>query len=304
MSVWAVLAWGGCGESHADGLQKAASYADSVYFANIDGDYARGIRMADTAFCMINAYYATLLPASCWDEHLTTDGGGEEELKWWAAGVKADYHLIMGLRNEVAIAALALRRWDVYGFNNFQFSHLYKLLTKDSSLEDFYLQQRKARSSLNMGIVLLVLLVSLFALSAYVVYFRRRILFRFNVMQVLPLALHYRDEADALRDVFVYDDGIVKGMMSWGRSEEPQGRRELCELYIDPCFQHEGVGARLIGHFTACAAADGMKTATLWVLEENPQARCFYEKMGFAFDGNRKQFPGTEAWLMEYTKAL
>ncbi len=126
----------------------------------------------------------------------------------------------------------------------------------------------------------------------------------FNVMQVLPLALHYRDEADALRDVFVYDDGIVKGMMSWGRSEEPQGRRELCELYIDPCFQHEGVGARLIGHFTACAAADGMKTATLWVLEENPQARRFYEKMGFAFDGNRKQFPGTEAWLMEYTKAL
>ena len=28
----------------------------------------------------------------------------------------------------------------------------------------------------------------------------------FNVMQVLPLALHYRDEADALRDVFVYDE--------------------------------------------------------------------------------------------------
>lgn len=126
----------------------------------------------------------------------------------------------------------------------------------------------------------------------------------FNVMQVLPLALHYRDEADALRDVFVYDDGIVKGMMSWGRSEEPQGRRELCELYIDPCFQREGVGAGLIADFVAHAAADGMTTATLWVLEENPQARRFYEKMGFAFDGRRKQFPGTEAWLMEYAKAL
>ena len=214
MSVWAVLAWGGYGESHADGLQKAASYADSVYFANIDGDYARGIRMADTAFCMINAYYATSLPASCRDEHLTTDGGGEEELKWWAAGVKADYHLIMGLRNEVAIAALALRRWDVYGFNNFQFSHLYKLLTKDSSLEDFYLQQRKARSSLNMGIVLLVLLVSLFALSAYVVYFRRRILFRFNVMQVLEVnrsLLGVAGNGSALGDD---KDGLVCRMLS------------------------------------------------------------------------------------------
>ena len=123
--------------------------------------------LTDVKQSVQDAYYAASLPVSCREEMLTTDGGGEEELSWWAAGVKADYHLIMGLRNEVAIAALALRRWDVYGFNNFQFSHLYKLLTKDSSLEDFYLQQRKARSSLNMGIVLLVLLVSLFALSAF-----------------------------------------------------------------------------------------------------------------------------------------
>ncbi len=185
--VWAVLSWGVCEVSRADGLRLAASYADSVYFANINGDYARGIQMADTAFRIINAYYAASLPVSCREEMLTTDGGGEEELSWRAAGVKADYHLIMGLRNEVAIAALALRRWDVYGFNNFQFSHLYKLLTKDSSLESFYLQQRQARSALNMGIVLLVLLVSLFGLSAYVVYFRRRILFRFNAMQVLEV---------------------------------------------------------------------------------------------------------------------
>ena len=127
----------------------------------------------------------------------------------------------------------------------------------------------------------------------------------FNVMQVLPLALHYRDEADALRDVFVYDDGIVKGMMSWGRAEEAQGRRELCELYIDPCFQREGVGAALISDFAAHATADGLTTATLWVLEENPQAiliaECWDDSrewctVGDMFDGTMHYVLSSAIW--------
>ena len=200
--VWLLGLWCFCPAARADKLQEAVRAADSVYFANIEGDYERGLRMADSAFRAINAYYGPFLPQGCREECLTVDGGGEEELKWLENGVKADYHLIMGLRNEVSVAALALCKWEVYGFNNFQFSHLYKLLTKDSSLENFYLRQRGIRSALSVGTALLVMSVVLFAVSAYVVYFRRRILFRFNAMQVLEINRAMLDAAgtDALTD--------------------------------------------------------------------------------------------------------
>ena len=75
-----------------------------------------------------------------------------EELEWLSLGVKADYFLIMGCRNEMAIAALALHDWEKYEFNNRQFTHLYKLLTKDDSLEEFYARQRNTQINLSVSL--------------------------------------------------------------------------------------------------------------------------------------------------------
>ena len=67
--------------------------------------------------------------------------------------MKADYFLIMGFRNEMAIATLALHDWEKYEFNNRQFTHLYKLLTKDDSLEEFYIRQRDTQKNLSVSLV-------------------------------------------------------------------------------------------------------------------------------------------------------
>ena len=123
----------------------------------------------------------------------------------------------------------------------------------------------------------------------------------FNQMQVLPLALRLRDDPDALRDVYVYDDGIVKGMMRWGR--EP-GARQLSELYVDPFFQGQGVGRARMDHFLACARADGAPRVYLWVLEDNRAARAFYERAGLSPDGERRLEPGTDKYLLRYAAAL
>lgn len=73
----------------------------------------------------------------------------------------------------------------LYEFNNRQFTHLYKLLTKDDSLEEFYIRQRDTQKNLSVSLVLLVFMLFIFSVLIYIVYFRRRILFRFSVMQVL-----------------------------------------------------------------------------------------------------------------------
>lgn len=126
----------------------------------------------------------------------------------------------------------------------------------------------------------------------------------FHEMQVLDLALHYRDAQRALCGVFVWDDGIVKGMMSWDRREAGLGRWELKELYVDPFFQGQGIGTELMRGFLSEAKKQGMKSAALWVLEENRAARKFYETFGYAPNGERKLQPGTEAYLRKYVKVF
>lgn len=168
-------------------LGTAVRYADSVYFANIDGKYEHAMQMADSALKYINLAYCPALPAACRQKELARIGKDAGETEWWNADAEADYRLIMGLRNEIAVAALALHQWDVYEYNNALYTHMYKLLTQDTSLEKYYGHRREVRMNLTMGITLLIALALIFVILIYVIHFRRRLLFRFNVMQVLEI---------------------------------------------------------------------------------------------------------------------
>ena len=126
----------------------------------------------------------------------------------------------------------------------------------------------------------------------------------FNEMQVIDLALHYRDVPGALNDVYVFDDGIVKGMMSWSLKEAYLNRRELSELYIDPFFQGCGVGTALMNDFLFNAANSGLESVYLWVLEENEKAIGFYQSFGFSRGEERELQPGTDKYLLKYVKVL
>ena len=126
----------------------------------------------------------------------------------------------------------------------------------------------------------------------------------FNEMQVLDLALRFRDDPDMRKGVFVWDDGIVKAMTRWDKSRENCLHWELKELYVDPFFQHQGLGLSLLKAFLSSAKQAGMRTASLWVLEKNPAARSLYSRCGFAPDGSRKLQEGTSEYLLQYTKIL
>ena len=126
----------------------------------------------------------------------------------------------------------------------------------------------------------------------------------FQEMQVLDLALSFRDDPDMRKDVFVWDDGIVKAMTRWDKSKAPSLHWELKELYVDPFFQHQGLGKVLLDAFLSAASQAGMKTVSLWVLEKNQPARALYSRFGFAPDGVRKLQEGTSEYLLEYWKSL
>lgn len=121
----------------------------------------------------------------------------------------------------------------------------------------------------------------------------------FGEMQVLPLALELRDREGMRQDLWVYEEGFVKGVVRCTGTAE--GALWISDLYVEPFFQGDGVGRALLEHCMAMAQGAG-KQLQLWVLEKNGRARRFYEKNGFVMTGGREEEPGTDEYLVEYEK--
>ena len=253
-------------------LTRAVLYADSAYFANIDGKYEQSMAMADSTLTYITRYYQPVLPAECTRRQLTVAGTGAEELEWFDLGVAADYQLIMGIRNELAVSALALRQWNVYDYNNNQFTHLYRLLTKDDAVEKLYGRQRAIQTNLSVSIALLVVVTFIFIILIYVIYFRRRILFRFNAMQVLEV------NRAMLNVMNCYDDTEqTEGWMAQLLTVLQNGIRELHEVSGVSLLLYKRDGSR-IGTFSQGQISHDLITDTL-LTQAYEQSTVVYDQL-------------------------
>jgi len=89
-------------------------------------------------------------------------------------------------------------------------------------------------------------------------------------------------------------DGELAGWLSGGPCRpESSDERLLGEIhgcYVDPAHWREGVGSALMAAGTERLTRAGCSQAVLWVLEDNPRARAFYEHLGWSTDGARKLY--------------
>lgn len=69
------------------------------------------------------------------------------------------------------------------------------------------------------------------------------------------------------------------------------GWGEIVSLYTLPGETGKGYGGRLLEEMVRRLAGLGCPGCLLYVLEENPGARRFYERHGFAWDGARVEVP-------------
>ncbi|WP_160687789.1 GNAT family N-acetyltransferase [Clostridium sp. C2-6-12] len=146
---------------------------------------------------------------------------------------------------------------------------------------------------------------------AEILIFTKRIAYReifnndkvsFNEMQVLDLALDFRDKESQLEDLYVYDDGILKGLIRWRRIDDIdiENSIEIFELYVETFFQGQGIGNILIKDCIEYAKKQSVNKIFLWVLEKNYNARKFYEKHNFKQDNIIKFEDGTSEILLRY----
>jgi ribosomal protein S18 acetylase RimI-like enzyme len=87
-------------------------------------------------------------------------------------------------------------------------------------------------------------------------------------------------------------DGRVVGLASVGPSTDVEGEGELYAIYVLPEAWGGGAGRGLMDAAKELLRAS-YRDATLYVLDDNPRARRFYEREGWAVDGVTK----TEEWL-------
>ena len=84
------------------------------------------------------------------------------------------------------------------------------------------------------------------------------------------------------------DQGRTVGFVSIGDSRDSDADGELFAIYVLPQAWGTGAAASLMREALA-ALRERYRTAILWVLEDNPRARRFYEREGWTLDGGRKE---------------
>ena len=111
--------------------------------------------------------------------------------------------------------------------------------------------------------------------------------YSFGELQVVTVADQYRKDKAALENTYLYDDGVVRGLV---RVENG----EIKKLFVDPSFQRRGIGGKLIKFAIKEKQAD-----RLWALEKNIGAIRLYERYGFRLTGEKTFEDGTTEYLVE-----
>lgn len=103
-------------------------------------------------------------------------------------------------------------------------------------------------------------------------------------------------------------DGEVVGFASAGasRDDDGSGIGELYAIYVDPAHWDSGAGRELAIWADGTLRREGFTEATLWVLDDNPRARRFYEAGGWRLDGATRvgTHLGVETHEVRYSKSL
>lgn len=115
------------------------------------------------------------------------------------------------------------------------------------------------------------------------------------------------DEGTTSNCIILKDD-IPVGMLTFMKDsykERDESEIDLGRIYLLPEYWGKNVAIEFINWLSKELKSKGYSKVALWVVEENLRARKFYEKVGFAHDGEIRIInPGREIKEYRYTKQL
>ena len=187
MCAFAASSAGYCQEANVphSNLYMANTFADSVYISNIEGSYEKTLQYADSSRKYLNRHYLQYYP----DGKLLMQRIGElgeviPEIKWFRDSIATDYSIILDIRNESAVAALALHDWALYEYNNKIYTQLFREVSADNTLEDYCRTMQQSQTNKTIAIIILVIILIMILPAYYLLYYRHRIYYRFCVERI------------------------------------------------------------------------------------------------------------------------
>ena len=172
-------------------LDNVGALADSVYSCNVDGRHRDALRYAQEALNMFNEFYREAYPEES-DTIAFSEGSGAE-LRWWRSSLFADsitediYYNLLDIRNEVAVAALALQNWQLYRYNNNIYTSLYRLVHEDKEIVQHYEQLQSIANYRYAVVVVCVALLVVLLVVAVIMYMRRVLLEKMNTLMLFEV---------------------------------------------------------------------------------------------------------------------
>ncbi len=193
--------------SAQDYLSEAHVFADSAYFSNVNGSYSKTLEFADSCRQYLNAHYLRQYPKG----NLLMQRQGNAammapEIQWLHDSVNTNYQIILDIRNESAVAALALHEWELYAYNNKVYTQLFKELSADNTLADYCRMMQQSQSNKRIAIILLILILLLIIPAYYMLYYRHRLYNRFRKERMQKTNLEMAE--DELRRAELEDSNL------------------------------------------------------------------------------------------------
>lgn len=167
-------------------LQRASIYADSAYFCNVRGQYMGALLYADSCLKNLNAHYRNSFPLAL--DTLTLMGNPKlvsNEIAWLHKGVDTNFSIILDIRNETAIAALALHQWHLYSYNNKIYTQLFKELSADATLDEYCRKMQRSQVNKTIAVALLIAVLVFILLAFYFLFYRHLILRRLSMENLM-----------------------------------------------------------------------------------------------------------------------
>ena len=201
-----------------DYMSQAHIYADSAFFCNINGDYQRTLLFADSCRACLNAIYRQQHPQG--QLLMMREGDTSQtppEIQWYHDSVNVNYQIVLDIRNESAVAALALHEWQLYAYNNKVYTQLFKELSADNTLADYCRMMQQSQVNKRIAMILLILLLLAIVPAYYMLSYRHRLYAR------------HRRERQQLADIEMADDELR-------RTELEENKLHVVNNVLDNCL--------------------------------------------------------------------